>query len=339
MKIGSIEIEKPLILAPMEDVTDQPFRLICKRLGADIMYTEFVNSDGLVRKNSKTFKKMLFSEEERPFGIQLYGGDELAMEGAAKMADSLRPDLIDINCGCWVKQVAGRGAGAGLLKDLPRMERIVANVIKSTSLPVTVKTRLGWDESSIKIVDVAKMLEGIGVKALTIHCRTRSQGHSGIPDYHWIPKVKAAVKIPIIVNGSLTDPRQIQEVFEDTGCDGVMIGRAAIENPWIFSEVKHYFATGEETQPRSLAERIDLCIELLKASSEFKGERRGVIEMRKYYSGYLRGVANASKLRNHLMQFTEIAPIEDILLAVRQNGCIDPSLYSPDVLLETVSGQ
>lgn len=328
MNIGKINIDKPIILAPMEDVTDQPFRLICKRLGADIMYTEFVNSDGLVRKNEKTFQKMFFSEEERPFGIQLYGGDENAMEGAAKLADSLNPDLIDVNCGCWVKQVAGRGAGAGLLKDTPRMERLVANVIKSTKLPVTVKTRLGWDEHSIKIVEVAKMLEGIGVAALTIHARTRSQGHSGDPDFTWIPKVKQAVKIPIILNGSLTEPKQIKEAFDETGCDGVMIGRGAIDNPWIFSDVKHYFATGVITPERSLADRIDVCVELLKTSAEFKGERRGVIEMRKFYTGYLRGVSNASKLRNYLMQFYEVAPIVDILLSVKEKGMIDPEIFS-----------
>ncbi|KAB2925735.1 MAG: tRNA dihydrouridine synthase DusB [Bacteroidetes bacterium] len=327
MTIGSVHIDRPLILAPMEDVTDRPFRRMCKRFGADIMYTEFVNSDGLVRKNDRTFKKMLFSEDERPFGIQLYGGDEGAMEGAARMADSLRPDLIDINAGCWVKQVAGRGAGAGLLKDLPRMERIVSNVVRATDLPVTVKTRLGWDESSIRIVEVAKMLEGIGVKALTVHCRTRSQGHSGTPDYTWIPKVKEAVRIPVIVNGSLTDPVQIREVFDETGCDGVMIGRAAIDNPWIFSDVKHYFATGETAKERPLAERLDVCLDLLKSSAEFKGERRGVIEMRKFYIGYLRGVPNASKLRNHLMQFLEVKPIEEILLSVRAKGFIDPALY------------
>ena len=332
MKLGKININRPLILAPMEDVTDQPFRLICKRFGADIMYTEFVNSDGLVRNSQKTFNKMLFKEEERPFGIQLYGGDENSMEGAAKMADSLNPDLIDINCGCWVKQVAGRGAGAGLLKDLPRMERIVANVIKSTKIPVTVKTRLGWDESSIKIVEVAKMLEGIGVSALTIHCRTRSQGHSGDPDFTWIPKVKKAVKIPIIINGSMNEPLRIKETFEETGCDGIMIGRGAIENPWIFSDTKHFFATGELVKPRTLSERIEVCIELLKTSSEFKGEKRGVIEMRKYYAGYLREVPNASRLRSHLMQYVELAPIVEILLAVKESGRIDEEMFVSEKL-------
>ncbi len=327
MNIGKIHIDKPLLLAPMEDVTDMPFRLVCKKLGADIMYTEFVNSDGLVRNNKKTFDKMRFLEEERTFGIQIYGGDENSMEGAARMADSLQPDLIDINCGCWVKQVAGRGAGAGLLKDLPRMERIVSNVVRSTSLPVTVKTRLGWDEQSIKIVEVAKMLEGIGVQGLTIHCRTRSQGHSGIPDYSWIPKVKYAVSIPVFINGSLTEPRQIKEVFEETGCDGVMIGRGAIDNPWIFSDTKHYFATGEVNPARTLGERIDKCIELLTLSVERKGEKRAVIEMRKFYIGYLKGEANAAKLRNHLMQYYEAAPIIDILSSVKEEGKIDEGKF------------
>lgn len=326
MKIGKIEISKPLLLAPMEDVTEQPFRIICKRLGADIMFTEFVNSDGLVRNSEKTYRKMLFTEEEHPLGIQIYGGDENSMEGAAKMADTLNPDFIDINAGCWVKNVAGRGAGAGLLKDLPRMNRIVENVVKSTKLPVTVKTRLGWDEKSIQIVEVAKMLEQTGIEALTVHCRTRSQGHSGIPDYHWIEKVKAAVNIPIVVNGSLTEPEQIKTVFDETGCDGVMIGRGAIDNPWIFADTKHYFLTGEVTPERSLQERIDVCIDLLKSSSAFKGERRGVIEMRKFYSGYLRGVKNASKLRQHLMQYLEMNPIIDLLAEIKERGEISEEL-------------
>lgn len=336
MKIGSINIDRPLILAPMEDVTDLPFRLVCKKLGADIMYTEFVNSDGLIRNNKKTFEKMRFLEEERVFGIQIYGGDESSMEGAARMADSLKPDLIDINCGCWVKQVAGRGAGAGLLKDLPRMERIVTNVVKATALPVTVKTRLGWDESSIKIVEVAKMLEGVGVQGLTIHCRTRAQGHNGIPDYSWIPKVKQAVSIPIIVNGSLVEPKQIKEVFDETGCDGVMIGRGAIEDPWIFADVKHYFATGETTPKRTLAERIDKCVELLSLSVQHKGEKRAVIEMRKFYIGYLKGEMNAAKLRNHLMQYYEAQPIIDILLSVKEKGHIEEERFHPTLAVPAV---
>src|SRR5437867_3764086 len=206
MQIGKINISRPILLAPMEDVTDISFRLICKRLGADILYTEFVNSEGLVRNSEKTKRKMVFLPEERPFGIQIYGGEERSMGGAARLAEELQPDLIDINCGCWVRNVAGHGAGAGLLKDLSRMSRIISSVVQAVQIPVTVKTRLGWDAGSIQIVDVAKMVEAAGAQALTIHCRTRAQGHSGDPDYTLISRVKEAVKIPIIVNGGIVSP-------------------------------------------------------------------------------------------------------------------------------------
>ncbi|HTX19273.1 MAG TPA: tRNA dihydrouridine synthase DusB [Bacteroidota bacterium] len=309
MKIGSIEIAQPLLLAPMEDVTDAPFRLVCKRLGADIVYTEFVNSEGLVRENEKTRKKMFFSEEERPFGIQIYGGEEASMEGAARIAESLSPDLIDINCGCWVKDVAMRGAGAGLLKDLPRMERIVSSVVRVTRTPVSVKTRLGWDENSIRIVEVARMLEGVGVKALTVHCRTRAQAHKGVPDYSWIPKIKAAVSIPVFINGNIISPADVKKAFDDTGCDGVMIGRGAIDNPWIFRQSKAFLQTGKPSEEITLAERIALCVEHLKLSVEFKGERTGVLEMRKHYSGYLRGLPNIARLRAELMTYATRDPI------------------------------
>ncbi|MEK6755955.1 MAG: tRNA-dihydrouridine synthase family protein, partial [Bacteroidota bacterium] len=231
MRIGKIDIDKPIVLAPMEDVTDVAFRVICRRLGADIVYTEFVNSEGLIRDSVKAKNKMMFLEEERPFGIQLYGGEETPMESAARIAESYGPDLIDINCGCWVRDVALRGAGAGLLRDLPRMEKIVSRVINTVKLPVTVKTRLGWDAESIRIVDVARMLEQTGVSALTVHCRTRAQGHKGEPDFSRIPEVKSAVSIPIFVNGGMMTPEKIKQIFDETGCDGVMIGRGAIDNP------------------------------------------------------------------------------------------------------------
>lgn len=314
MRIGKIDIERPVVLAPMEDVTDTSFRLVCRRLGADMVYTEFVNSEGLVRDTTKTKKKMIFLEEERPFGIQIYGGEEESMERAASIAESYNPDLIDINCGCWVKDVAQRGAGAGLLKDLPRMERIVSNVVKTVKLPVTVKTRLGWDAGSIRIVEVARMIEQTGAKALTIHCRTRSQGHRGDPDFSWIPHVKRAVSIPIIVNGGLDSAEKIRRVFEETGCDGVMIGRAAIDNPWIFQQAKHMLVRGEQLPPPMLEERIRVLFEHLKLSIEQKGERRGIIEFRKHYAGYLRNLPNAAKVRQELMQFTELPPIIDRIL-------------------------
>ena len=311
MQIGSINIQRPIILAPMEDVTDISFRLICKRLGADIMYTEFVNSEGLARNSEKTKQKMLFLDEERPFGIQIYGGNEESMVKAAQLAEHLNPDLIDINCGCWVKNVVGQGAGASLLRDLPRMKRLILSVVNAVKLPVTVKTRIGWDDQSIQIVDVAKMLEDIGVKSLTIHCRTREQGHKGIPNYHWISKVKSAVTIPIIVNGGIDSPEKAKSVFDLTGCDGIMIARGALENPWIFTEIKHYLSTRELPQPPSFDERLKTLFDHLKLSIEHKGERRGVIEFRKYYSGYLRNLPGVAKLRVELMMYTEIQPIID----------------------------
>ncbi|MGA7161977.1 MAG: tRNA dihydrouridine synthase DusB [Bacteroidota bacterium] len=324
MKIGSIDIAHPILLAPMEDVTDLPFRLICKRLGADIVYTEFVNSEGLVRNSEKTKKKMFFSEEERPFGIQIYGGEEASMEGAARIAESLDPDLIDINCGCWVKDVAMRGAGAGLLKDLPRMEKIVSLVVKATHTPVTVKTRLGWDENSIRIVEVAKMLEGIGVKGLTVHCRTRAQAHKGIPDYTWIPKIKAVVSIPVVVNGNILEPDDVQKVIDETGCDGVMIGRGAIDNPWIFQQAKTFLAAGIVLKNVPIEERVAVCIEHLKLSVEYKGERTGVLEMRKHYSGYLRGLPNIAKLRAELMTFTTAEPLIERLMQFIDEVALKP---------------
>jgi len=298
----------------MEDVTDQPYRLVCKRLGADIVYTEFVNSEGLVRDSAKTLRKMEFSEEERPFGIQIYGNEESSMERAASIAESYSPDLIDINCGCWVKDVANRGAGAGLLKDPPKMERIIRSVVESVRLPVTVKTRLGWDSESIRIVEVAKMVEGAGAKALTIHCRTRAQGHSGEPDFSWIPSVKESVSIPIIVNGGLNTPEKIHRVFEETGCDGVMIARAAIDNPWIFNQAKHFSKVGEMPPLPGIDERVRVLFEHLGLSIEYNGERRAVIEFRKYYAGYLRNLPNASKIRSELMHFLERTPIEEHIM-------------------------
>jgi tRNA-dihydrouridine synthase B len=313
MKIGTIDIERPILLAPMEDVTDLSFRVICKRLGADIVYTEFVNAEGLVRDSKKTKAKMHFIPEERPLGIQIYGSSDSSMGTAAQLAESMEPDIIDINCGCWVKNVAAHGAGAGLLRDLPKMEQLIATVVNSVKLPVTVKTRLGWDSESIKIVDVAKMVEQTGAAALTIHCRTRAQGHKGDPDYTWIPKVKAAVSIPIIVNGGANEPQDVKRIFDDTGCDGVMIARGAIDNPWIFQQTKHFLKTGEHLPPPSLEERMAMLFEHMDYAIEYKGEKKAVIEFRKHYTAYLKGFPNAAKTRISLMPFVEKAPIADIL--------------------------
>jgi tRNA-dihydrouridine synthase B len=309
-RVGTYSIDKAVLLAPMEDVTDVAFRLICKRMGADVMYTEFVNAEGLVRDSEKTKQKMMFLDEERPFGIQIYGGSEESMEGAAKMAEELRPDLIDINCGCWVTNVTGQGAGAALLRDLPHMGRVVERVVKSVNLPVTVKTRLGWDEKSIRIVEVAKMIEDTGAAALTIHCRTRTQGHKGDPDYSWIAKVKERVRIPIVVNGGIDSPEAAKRVFETTGCDGVMVARGALYNPWIFREIKHCFGHGNPLPPPTLTERIDLLLDHFHLSVQYKGEKKGVIEFRKYYAGYLRNLPGVGKLRAELMQYADAEMVE-----------------------------
>jgi tRNA-dihydrouridine synthase B len=336
MHIGKIEIEKPLLLAPMEDVTDQAFRIICKRLGADIVFTEFVNSEGLVRNSEKTKKKMAFRDEERPFGIQIYGGEESSMEGAAHIAESFQPDIIDINCGCWVRNVVGSGAGSGLLRDITKMERIVSAVVRAVKIPVTIKTRIGWDAESINIVDVAAMVEQTGAAALTIHCRTRSQAHKGEPDFSWISKAKAAVSIPIIANGSLETPENILNVFKETGCDGVMIGRGAIENPWIFKHTKHFLSTGVILSFPTIEERFRLLIEHLELSVECKGERKGVIEFRKHYTGYLKGLYGASKVRQELMTFIGLDPTIACLLKYREELLLHNMLQSKSDIIEAV---
>ncbi len=334
MQIGKINIQQALLLAPMEEVTDISFRLICKRLGADIVFTEFVNSDGLVRNSEKTKQKMNFLPEERPIGIQIYGGDETAMEGAARMAEELQPDIIDINCGCWVRKVVGRGAGAGLLRDLKKMQSIISAVVRSVNVPVTVKTRLGWDEKSIQIVEVAKMTEDTGAEALTIHCRTRAQGQKGSPDFQHIPEVKKAVKIPIIVNGGIDTPEIAKRVFDSTGCDGIMIARGAIYNPWIFKEIKHHLSTGEFLPTSNLLDRIQLLIEHLRLSVQYKGERKGVIEFRKHYSGYLHSYPGINKLRIEMMQFTELKPVIDHLESFKDsfNNNLTPQLVDITIL-------
>ncbi len=302
MKIGTIDINKPLCLAPMEDVTELPFRLICKRLGADIVYTEFTSSEGIIRDIPRIMEKIQISEDERPVAIQIFGGRPEAMAGAAQAIEKLKPDFIDINCGCWVKNHVARNEGAGLLRDLPLFEQLVKATVKGTTLPVTVKTRLGWDEQSIVILDVAKMVEDAGAKALTLHCRTRSQAHSGFADWSWLEKIKKVVKIPIIGNGDITCPEDVQAMLE-TGCDGVMIGRGAIANPWIFKQSKHFLETREHLPEPGIEEKIQICIEHLKLNVQYKGEKYGVQTFRKHYVGYLKGLPNIAPVRSELMQF------------------------------------
>jgi tRNA-dihydrouridine synthase B len=302
MKIGHIDIDKPLSLAPMEDVTELPFRVICKRLGADIVYTEFTSSEGIIREIPRIMEKIQICEEERPVSIQIFGGRPEAMGGAAEVVERLKPDFIDVNCGCWVKNHVARNEGAGLLRDLPLFESIVKATVKGTKLPVTVKTRLGWDENSIVITDVAKMVEQAGAKALTLHCRTRSQAHNGFADWTWLEKIKKVISIPLFGNGDVTTPEDVKAMLE-TGCDGVMIGRGAIANPWIFKQSKHYLKTGNLLPEPSVEEKIHTCIEHLKLNVEHKGERYGVVTFRKHYVGYLKGLPNITPVRTELMQY------------------------------------
>ncbi|MBI9072734.1 MAG: tRNA dihydrouridine synthase DusB [Melioribacteraceae bacterium] len=309
-----IKLEKSLLLAPMEDITDIPFRLICKELGADIVYTEFVNSEGLVRQNEKTHNKLRLREEERPVGIQIYGDNIKSMVGAAVIAESENPDIIDINAGCWVKKVAGRGAGAGLLKDLPYLTSMVKEIVNTVKTPVTVKTRIGWDEKSIQIVELAQMLEDVGIKALTVHCRTRSQAHDGIPEWSWINRIKEKVSIPIILNGGIFTPEDVKKAFDETDADGIMLARGAIQNPWLFEQSKSYLNTGEYDNNISNEKRIKTALKHLGLSVKYKGEKKALIEFRKFYSGYLKGMYNASKTRQELMKYHEYNEVELCLL-------------------------
>ena len=313
-KIGKINIDKAILLAPMEDVSDVSFRLICKELGADVVYTEFVNSEGLVRRSEKTHKKLEIVEEERPVGIQIYGANIESMVGGAKIAEAENPDLIDINAGCWIKNVVGHGAGSALLKDPPYMQKMVKEIINSVSHPVSVKTRLGWDDNSIQILDVAKRLEDVGVQALTVHCRTRKMGHKGEAQWDWIPKIKEVVSIPVVLNGNVLSAYDVKKAFDETGADGVMIARGAIGNPWIFKEAKELLTNGFISSTITEETKINTCLQHLKLALKVKGERRAVIEHRKFYTGYLKGLHNVSKVRQALMQETEYNPVEKILL-------------------------
>ncbi len=318
-KVGKIEINEPLLLAPMEEVTGIAFRKLCKELGADIVYTEFVNSDGLIRNNKKTHKKLKITDEERPVGIQIYGGEIDPMREAAIIAEKENPEVIDINAGCWVKKVANRGAGAGLLKDPEYMQKMVKEIVDAVNLPVTVKTRLGWDEESIQILEVAKRLEDVGAKALTIHCRTRKQAHDGEPAWHWIPKIKEVVNIPVVVNGGIMNAEDALRAKNETNADGYMIARGAINHPWIFREIKEIFSKGYVSKYVDVNERIDTALKHLRYEIEYKEEERwAVIPFRKYYTGYLKGLYGASKVRQKLMEFKEYQPIEDLLLKYKE---------------------
>ena len=311
-KIGNIDLgEFPLLLAPMEDVSDPPFRRLCKLHGADMLYSEFISSEGLIRDAIKSRQKLDIFDYERPVGIQIFGGDEEAMALSAKIVATVRPDLVDINFGCPVKKVVSKGAGAGVLKDIDLMVRLTKAVVSSTDLPVTVKTRLGWDESSINIEEVAERLQDVGISALTIHARTRSQMYKGHSDWSYIAKVKnnPRIHIPIFGNGDIDSPQKALEYRNKYGVDGIMIGRAAIGYPWIFREIKHYFATGALLSPPTIADRVAAARNHLIWSVEWKGERQGVLEMRRHYANYFKGLPNFKEHRQRLVTLDSAAEI------------------------------
>ena len=313
MKIGNISLgDKAILLAPMEDVSDSPFRVICRRKGADVVYTEFISSEAIIRDYDIAMHKMDFNEQERPFGIQIFGGREDAMHGAAKVAEFNKPDIIDINFGCPVYKIVKKGAGSACLKDLDMMERMAGSVVDAAQhTPVTVKTRLGWDDSTIRIREVALMLQSIGVQALTVHARTRCQKYKGNARWEYLKKLKntPGLEIPIIGNGDVLTPVDAKRMFDETGVDGVMIGRGAIGNPWIFDHTKHYLQTGELLPKPTVEERIDLCGEHLKQSVAHHGERYGVIIMKKHYGKYLKAFRNGKKLRAAVMEEKTMQPI------------------------------
>ena len=322
VKIGNIELpEFPLLLAPMEDVSDPPFRAVCKDNGADLMYSEFISSEGLIRDAIKSKMKLDFSEEERPFGIQIFGGDEEALSLSTKICEAVHPDLVDINFGCPVKKVALRGAGAGVLKNLDLMVRLTSAVVKSTSLPVTVKTRLGWDEQTKNIEEVAERLQDVGIKALSIHGRTRTQMYKGEADWDLIGKVKnnSRIQIPIFGNGDIDSPEKTLEYKNRYGVDGIMIGRAAIGYPWIFNEIKHFLKTGNYLPPPTIQDRIAVCRKHLHKSVEWKNEIVGINEMRRHYTNYLKGLPNIKEYRYKLVTLKTVEAIDEVLTEIENH--------------------
>lgn len=316
VKIGNLSLgEFPLLLAPMEDVSDPPFRAVCKAGGADLMYTEFISSEGLIRHAAKSRQKLDIFEYERPIGIQLFGGDINNMVGSAEIAAEVKPDLIDINYGCPVKAVACRGAGAALLQDIPKMVKMTESIVKCTNLPVTVKTRLGWDDKTKNITEVAERLQDIGIKALTVHGRTRVQMYKGEADWTLIGEIKnnPRIQIPIFGNGDIDSPQKAKEYKERYGVDGIMIGRAAVGSPWVFREIKHYLATGEILPSPDVAERVRVCREHVDFSIRWKGDRLGVFEMRRHYANYFRSLPDFKPFRTRLVEADTVAEIHAIL--------------------------
>ncbi len=336
MKIGDIEFRKEaLFLAPMEDVTDPSFRYICKRFGADMVYTEFISSDGLIRDAWKSRAKLNINDFERPVGIQIYGNQIEPMVEAAKIAETANPDIIDINFGCPMKKIAGRGAGSGMMRDVPLMVEMTKQIVEAVNRPVTVKTRLGWDDESKNIEEIALRLQDVGIAALTIHGRTRCQLYKGEADWTLIGKVKnnPLIKIPIIGNGDIDSGEKAREMFDRYGVDAVMIGRATYGRPWIFREVRHYLDTGEVLPQPSVLERVTIAKEHLAKSIEVKGERVGVLEMRRHLSNYFKGLPNFKDTRMRLVTESDPAELFATIDSIAERwgdfdtaGCVPPPL-------------
>lgn len=316
VKIGNIDVgEFPLLLAPMEDVSDPPFRALCKEHGADVMFTEFISSEGLIRDADKSTMKLDIYDFERPIGIQIFGYDIDSMRQAAEICERVKPEIIDINYGCPVKKVAKKGAGAGILQDIPKMVAMTKEIVNATNIPVTVKTRLGWDENSIKIVEVAEKLQDVGIQALSIHGRTRKQMYKGEADWTLIRDVKNNPKmhIPIFGNGDVNSPEKAKQMKDQYGVDGIMIGRAAIGNPWIFKEIKHYLDTGEHLASPTITDRVIACKQHLKHSIEWKGEILGVAEMKRHYTNYFKGIPHFKDYRIKMVTSNSHVEIQQLL--------------------------
>ena len=321
MKIGTIELgEQPLFLAPMEDVTDPSFRFICKEFGADMMYTEFISSDGLIRDGHKSVEKLNIYDYERPIGIQIYGHIIESMVEAAKIAEEAGPELVDINFGCPVRKIAGRGAGSGMMRTPDLMVEMTRQIVNSVKLPVTVKTRLGYDDSMKNIVELAERLQDVGIQALTIHGRTRAQMYTGEADWTLIGEVKnnPRIHIPIIGNGDVASPEKAKEMFDRYGVDAIMVGRATYGRPWIFKEIKQYLQTGELMLPPSVPERVEIAKHHLKKSVEIKGDRTGILEMRRHLSSYFKGLPNFKETRMKLVTLNDVEELFAVLNSITE---------------------
>ncbi len=325
VKIADIELgDFPLLLAPMEDVSDPPFRALCKQHGADLMYTEFISSEGLIRDAVKSVKKLDIFEYERPVGIQIFGSNIDSMRKATELTQGANPDIIDINYGCPVKKVAGKGAGAGILQDIPKMVEMTREIVKSTHLPVTVKTRLGWDDDTKFIIEVAERLQDVGIKAISIHGRTRKQMYKGEADWSLISDVKnnSRMHIPVFGNGDINSPQKAVEYKNRYGVDGVMIGRASIGNPWFFNQIKHFIKTGEELALPTISERVEVVKKHFSMSLEWKGEHEGIVEMRRHYANYFKGIPDFKPYRMKLVTSLDSEEIFNTLSEIQHEDFV-----------------